>query len=110
MWLSMGYFVYRGTISDALIMDIYATLYTTNPNTYYRARIYDQTHSLVISTSTQNNTGTLMNPEMVLFGPVSNLPTGLSLFAIQLLATDATGNEGVMGRMNIGIWSLQLYG
>jgi len=101
--------VYRGVSTDGPITNVKVVGYTTNNNTYYRFRVRDTTNNTIICTSTQSNTKVFPNVAIVDLGTISNLPSTQSLLTIEMLATDATGNTGVMGRQSIGIHTLQVY-
>jgi len=109
-WFRMGTFAYQGTSVDPTINVGWAVMYTTNAASYYRVRIYNATNAQVCATSGAFNAGTLTTPQIISFGTFSNLPSGLSLMEIQVLSTDATGNTGLTGRQNIGLFDTQLYG
>jgi hypothetical protein len=108
-WRICGHFVFRGTAVGGTPTAAYAILYTVNPSTWYRLRLVDASNNNVIAQSIQSNTGTLVNVEAVNFGPLNNLPATQTVFQIQILATDATGTTGVLGRQSVGIHALQLF-
>ena len=112
-WLRVGVFIYNGTAStDGVITKAVVIAYTTNVSTYHRWRIMNVSTATIIATSTQVNTGTLSAPVSVDLGVISNLPAGPSAdaqFEVQLLATDATGNTGIVGTQLVGIFTIQVY-
>lgn len=102
-------FIYGGTDSDNVISRALAIMYTTDIDRYYRLRIEDLTNAMTIAESAPDNTGTNGAPAIIDLGTISNLPTGQSLFEIQILATDATGTQGIQGPQAVGIHTIQLY-
>ena len=109
-WINCGYFVYGGTITDATIKTTIVVGYTTNSSTYYRYRLIDVTNgSQVICISTQNNIGSLAVPQAVTLNSPTYLPTNQALCAIQMTQTTSGGVTGT-GSVNIGIFTLQIYG
>lgn len=109
-WLVCGYFVYRGISVDGVFTIAKVIAYTRNSSTWHRWRIFNRTNNTQIAITTQTNLGTLVNPIIVNFGPVTNLPTTQSIFEVQLLATNAGGGTNLSGRQIVGIDTFQIYG
>ena len=108
-WIRAGTFIYRGSAIDGPIRSANTLLYTTNTGTWYRARLFDVTNVTQMAITVQDNDGTNTNPDPVYFGTITNIPVSQAVIEIQLLATNSSGNQGISGRQNIGIHSVQLY-
>jgi len=108
-WWRVGTSVYQGTSTEKIPTSFIALVYTTNVGSYARVRIQDVVNNATIAMGPPSNVGTNATVAIADLGTISNLPTSPSVFEIQILSTDATGQTGISGRQSVGIHALQMY-
>ncbi len=91
-YVSAGIFVFQGTTALGTPTNIKAIGSKDASPTAWDVRIFDLTNTLEIAELTGSSSTT---PELVDLGTLSNLPTGIAMFEVQLKRTGGTGGSMV---------------